>query len=72
MIYPPRYLLEPRKRIVYTNAYDCIHFKYKKETFNLKAFDVTQDEFEEIWANALKDYFGHSRYCYVADYCPAN
>lgn len=64
MIYPARYLSEPRKRAAYTEACDMIvYYRLPLAAFNYDHFNVTESEMVEIWSNAEKDMIGKSRYC---------
>ena len=65
---PPRYQSEPRKYVVFVAIWNHIYGLGLKEYFDLEPFEVTEDEFEEIWATAWDDFFGNSkRFCHVCD-----
>lgn len=63
MIYPARYLAEPRKRNAYTDACDAISiYGITRNQWNYKRFDICRTEMKEIWSIALSDMEGKSKY----------
>ena len=61
MIYPKRYVNEPRKRKVYCDACDAIAvYGTTRENFRYK--DVSRTEMAEIWNFAAVDMMGKGKY----------
>ncbi len=62
MIYPARYIKEPRKRAVYEDACDLIMvYGLPRTALNYKG-RVSRTEMKQIWAFATCDAKGASRY----------
>ena len=66
MIYPSRYILEPRKRKAYCVACDLIAvYGVSRKSFNYRIFHISRTEMKEIWNFATVDMGGKSRYDFV-------
>lgn len=63
MIYPSRYIREPRKRKAYCDACDMISiYGMERKFWNYKRFGLCRTEMKEIWAFAKADMEGKSKY----------
>ena len=65
MIYPRRYIYEPRKRKAYCEACDLVGIYGCLEKSKLKHLDLCASEITEIWQFAVKDMHGNSKYDFI-------
>ena len=71
MVAPNRYEKEPRKRAAYINAFESISiYGMERQQWNYISFGLCRTEMKEIWAFALLDAQGNSRYDCICDYIP--
>lgn len=65
MIYPKRFLAEPRKRSAYCDACDMIAvYGITLKNWVTTRFNLSEAEKVEIWRTAMADMSGRSGLCY--------
>lgn len=63
MIYPRRYISEPRKRLAYEDACDLIAiYGISRKHWNYKVHHLSRSEMKDVWNTAEIDMKGKSIY----------
>ena len=67
MIYPRRYVNEPRKRRAYEEACDMVAiYGLPRKMFRYWIFNISRTEMKEIWNFAVVDMNGKSKFDVIA------